>query len=105
MPGFIVPLNATVQCSHQGTAQPASIEPRVLINGSPVVTVPGTYTISACALSASSGPFCATGQWINGATRVLAGGKPVAITSGSSSCVATGNPLVVLTCQPKVTAS
>jgi hypothetical protein len=43
-----------------------------------------------------------TGQWLSGAVRVLAGGAPVAVVAGVSTCVPTGTPLLPVTVQPRV---
>jgi len=105
MPGFILHLGASVQCAHGGTAQPTSPNPRVLVGGQPVVTLACPYAIAGCTLASVPAPFCATGNWITGALRVTAGGQPVAIVGGSSTCVATGNPMLPVSFQTRVTAS
>jgi hypothetical protein len=79
--------------------------PRVLLTGQPVVTLSSPYAITGCALTGTSAPPCATGQWLVGATRVLAGGVPVAIMTGSSTCVPTGTPLMPVSAQTRVLAT
>jgi hypothetical protein len=93
-------------CSHAGTAQPLATNPRVMVDGMATVLVPGppTYAIAACALSASGGPFCVTGQPA-AATRVLSNGMPLAVALGFSTCLATGLPLVVTSSQTRVIAT
>jgi len=66
------------------------------------VTLSSPYAIAGCALTGTGSPPCATGQWLVGATRVLAGGVPVASMTGSSTCVPTGTPLVPVNAQPRV---
>lgn len=105
MPGLVLHLGATVQCSHGGTAQPTAPNPRVTLGGQPVVTLSCPYVVAGCALTASTGPFCASGQWLSGALRVTAGGQPLAIAGGSSTCAATGNPMLPVSFQTRVTAS
>lgn len=105
MPGPIVHLGATVLCSHAGTATPTTPFPRVLVAGQPVVTLTTQYAVVGCALTGTGAPPCATGQWVLGATRVLAGGAPVAVQSGSSVCVPTGTPMLPLVVQPRVIAT
>ncbi len=51
----------------------------MLLSGQPVVTLASPYVIAGCALTGTPNPPCVTGQWLVGATRVLAGGVPVAI--------------------------
>jgi hypothetical protein len=98
-------VGAVVMCAHAGTAQPTAPVPRVLVRGQPVVTIATPYAIAGCTLAAASAPFCVTGQWVVGATRVLATGVPVAVQTGTSVCVPTGTPMVPVFAQPRVTAS
>ena len=105
MPGFILHLGATVQCSHGGSAQPSAPNPRVMVSNQPVITLSCPYVIAGCPLASVPSPFCASGQWITGAMRVTAGGQPLAIVGGSSACPATGNPMMPVSFQTRVTAS
>jgi hypothetical protein len=102
MPAPALHLGAVVMCSHAGQATPATPFPRVLLSGQPAVTLSSPYVIVGCALTGTPNPPCATGQWLVGATRVLAGGVPVASMTGSSTCVPTGTPLVPVNAQPRV---
>jgi hypothetical protein len=81
---------------------PVAPFPRVLLSGQPAVTLSSPYAIAGCALTGTPNPPCATGQWLVGATRVLAGGVPVASMTGSSTCVPTGTPLVPVNAQLRV---
>jgi hypothetical protein len=105
MAGPALHLGAVVMCSHAGTATPAAPFPRVLLSGQPVVTLSSPYVIAGCALTGTGVPFCATGQWLTGATRVLAGGVPVATMAGTSTCVASGTPMLPLSAQVRVLAT
>jgi hypothetical protein len=105
MPGPALHLGAVVLCSHAGTATPAAPFPRVLLSGQPAVTLSSPCVIAGCALTGTSVPPCATGQWLVGATRVLAGGVPVAIMTGSSTCIPTGTPMVPVSAQARVLAT
>jgi hypothetical protein len=89
-------------CSHAGQATPVAPFPRVLLSGQPAVTLSSPYVIAGCALTGTPNPPCATGQWLVGATRVLAGGAPVASMTGSSTCIPTGTPLVPVSAQTRV---
>lgn len=104
MPGPILHLGATVICSHGGQATPAAPFARVVVSGQPVATLASPYLVAGCPLPPAAGGPCVTAQWITGATRVLAGGAPVLVQSGSAICAPTGVPLVVLMAQPRVTA-
>lgn len=102
MPVPALHLGAVVTCTHAGPATPVAPFPRVLLSGQPLVTIASPYAVTGCALTGSPNPPCATGQWLTGAVRVLAGGVPVAALSGSSTCIPTGTPLLPVSAQPRV---
>jgi hypothetical protein len=77
----------------------------VLVAGQPVVTLATPYVIAGCALTGSPTPPCATGQWVVGALRVLAGGTPLVVQSGTSITTPTGSPMLPLVVQPRVLAT
>lgn len=106
MPGFILHLGATVQCSHAGTATPTAPNPRVMVSGQPVVTISCPYVVAGCAFPpppAGNGP-CVTAQFVTSATRVLAGGVPVLLLDSQAICAPTGTPLLIVSTQTKATA-
>lgn len=105
MPAPVLHLGATVLCSHAGQATPLAPFPRVTLTGQPAVTVTSPYAITGCALTGSPNPPCVTGQWITGATRVLAGGVPLATMAGSSTCLPTGTPMLPVAAQTRVLAT
>ena len=102
MPAPVLHLGATVLCSHAGQATPTAPFPRVLVSGQPVVTIACPYVIVGCALTGTPNPPCATGQWVVGAVRVLAGGQPVVPMTGTSICVPTGTPMLPVAAQVRV---
>jgi hypothetical protein len=104
MPGPILHLGATVLCAHGGQATPTVPFPRVLVSGQPVTTLSAPYVVAACPFPPVSGGPCVTAQWVVGATRVLAGGVPVVVQTGSAVCVPTGTPLLPAVVQPRVIA-
>jgi hypothetical protein len=106
MPGPILHVGATVLCSHGGQAMPSAPNPRVMVSGQPIATIVAPYTVAGCAFvpPGGNGP-CATAQWSVGATRVMAGGQPVAILTGLATCVPTGTPLVPVQAQVRATAT
>ena len=105
MPLPALHLGAVVTCSPAGVATPAAPFPRVLVSGQPVATLASPYVIAGCALTGTVNPPCVTGQWVSGATRVLAGGVPVATMAGSSTCVAPGTPMLPVFSQTRVLAT
>lgn len=94
--------DATVSCVHQGRAQPGSASTRVKVSGKPVVSMPVTYTVSACTLPTNAGGPCATALWSGPAKRVKAGGMPVVLSTSSSTCAPTGTKLLVTVVQFRV---
>ena len=105
MPGPILHLGATVTCAHGGQATPTVPMPRVLVGGQPVTTIAAPYLVAGCPFPPVSGGPCVTGQWVVGATRVLAGGVPVVIQTGSAVCAPTGVPLLPLVAQVRAVAT
>ena len=106
MPGFLVNVLSQVQCLHGGIATPTVSNPRVLVNGQPTVLMSTPYQVAGCAMpppSAGNGP-CVTGQWTSGTVRVTSLGQPLLVQAGTSTCVPTGTPLVVMVTQPRVSA-
>lgn len=104
MPGFLLHLGATVQCSHAGLAQPTATNPRVTVSGQPIVTLGAPYTVAGCTMpppSAGNGP-CVTGQFITAATRITSNGQPVLLQDSQSICAPTGTPLLILMTQTRV---
>ena len=106
MPGFLLHVGATVLCMHGGQAQPTVPNPRVLVDGQPIVTQPLPYVVAGCPFvpPGGNGP-CVTAQWIMGATRVFAGGAPVLLQSSQAVCAPTGTPLNIIVTQTRVTGT
>jgi uncharacterized Zn-binding protein involved in type VI secretion len=104
MPGFLLHLGATVQCVHAGQAQPTAPNPRVLVNGQPIVTQPAPYAIAGCPFNVSGSPVpCVTAQWVSGATRVMSNGAPVLLLDSQAICTPNGTPLIITVTQTRVT--
>lgn len=101
MPAQILHRGASVLCSHAGQATPVSTFSRVTLSGQEVVTLTNQYSIAGCPLNSP----CATGQWTSGAARVTAGGAPVAVFSGQSTCIPTGAPMRPVMAQTRVLAT
>jgi hypothetical protein len=105
MAGFLLHVGAQVKCTHMGSATPASPNPRVLVSGQPVTTLPTQYMIAGCPLPPNAGGPCVTAQWTTAATRVLAGGTPILLFDSQATCTPTGVPLQVLSTQTRVTGA
>jgi hypothetical protein len=105
MPGFLLHLGATVLCAHGGQAQPTVTNPRVIVNGQPIVTQPSPHTVAGCPFTTPAGnPMpCVTGQWVSGATRVSSNGMPVLLFDSQAVCTPNGTPLIIIATQTRVT--
>jgi hypothetical protein len=95
-------LGATVLCAHGGQATPTVPDPRVCVNGQPIVTLSTTYVVAGCSLVPPPIPPCVSAQWVRGATRITAGGVPVLLMDGQAICTPTGTPLVPVVTQTRV---
>lgn len=103
MPGFLVHLNATVQCSHGGMATPTSPNPKVLVSGMPVTTMPKQYVVAGCPFTNGTTPQpCLTAQWTSSAMKILAGGEPVLLLDSQAITTPNGVPLLITSTQTKV---
>jgi len=103
MPGFLLHQGATVLCMHGGQAQATAPNPRVMVGGQPVVTQTAPHVVAGCPFSTPAGPMpCVTGQWVTGATRVLAGGQPVLLQDSQAVCTPNGTGLNVVVTQVRV---
>ncbi len=78
MPGFLLHVNAVMQCTHMAPAITTPTQPRVLVNGQPVATVANIITVAGCAFTLPNGKPqpCVMIKWLQPATRVLVNGQP-----------------------------
>jgi hypothetical protein len=105
MPGFLLHVGATVMCAHGGQAQPTSPNPKVLVSGQPIVTMPAPFAVAGCVFNLSGAPSpCVTANWVTAATRVTSNGMPVLLLDSQAICVPNGTPLIISATQTKVTA-
>lgn len=99
----------TVACAHQAPARPGPGDPRVRLDGAPVVPASTVYTVTGCPQpppTAANGP-CATSTppWSGTTLRVKAGGQALVLRESTVTCVPTGTPLRVSATQMRVRAS
>lgn len=105
MPGFILHVGATILCAHGGQAQPTQPNPRVMVSGQPIVTLPAPFVVAGCPFNVSGSPVpCITAQWVTAAARVTSNGMPVLLLDSQAICVPNGTPLMILATQLRVTA-
>jgi len=107
MPGFLLHVGATVQCSHAGQAQPTAPNPRVTVSGQPTVLMTAPYVVAGCAFPpppTANGP-CVTAQWVTGAARVTSNGQPLLLLDSQAICTPTGTPLLIVQTQTRATGA
>jgi hypothetical protein len=84
MPGFLLHVNATMQCTHQAPATITPSQPRVLVSGQPVATMDSQIAVAGCLFQIPFGVGtkpqpCVTVKWTNPSTRFLIGVKAAAL--------------------------
>lgn len=106
MPGFLLHVGATTMCVHGGQAQPTQPNPRVLVSGQPIVTLPAPFVVAGCPFNVSGAPVpCVTAQWVTAAVRVTSNGMPVLLMDSQAICVPNGTPLMIVVTQVRVTGT
>src|SRR5688572_17545770 len=81
MPGFLLHVNATIQCFHAAPVTTAPTQPRVLVSGQPVATALNQLLVTGCLFQIPFGVGtkpqpCVRVQWANISARVLVSGQP-----------------------------
>jgi hypothetical protein len=91
----VVTAAAVVTCTHLGKATPAP-QPRVIVNGTPAITVATIYQIVGCQFPTmtSGAPPCVAGNFVAGSSRVLVSGSPLIISGSPSTSQPNQTPLI-----------
>ena len=88
---YLLDETITGQCTHGGSARPLAGNPRVKINGAPVLTVATQLAISGCPNVVGPSPFpCVLGAFTAGAARVKVMGVPVLLDTSQAINTPTG---------------
>jgi uncharacterized Zn-binding protein involved in type VI secretion len=114
MPGLLLHVGASMQCTHQAPSTIVASQARVLVNGQPAATSADLITVAGCPFTVP-GPKpqpCVTVRWVMTSSRVLIGGMPALLQpgpgSGSGICQSPEQipqgPPAVASLQLKVTA-
>lgn len=83
MPGFMLHVGATVQCTHFAPAATAPTQPRVLVSGQPVAVSSNVILVAGCLFQVPTPAGvpkpqpCVTVKWAMLSTRVKVMGQPV----------------------------
>jgi hypothetical protein len=105
MPGFLLHVGATAQCSHAGRAQPTVPNPRVTVGGQPTVTIAAPWAIAGCPVVPAAGGPDVIATFITSATRITSNGQPLLLVDSQALCSPTGVPLMILVTQTRVTGT
>jgi hypothetical protein len=104
MGSYLLPISATVMCSHGGQAAAASPNPSVTLDGEPTVLLSAQWVVAGCPLVPPPLPPCVAAQYVTGTVRVTSNGQPLVISSGQAISIPNGTPLIPANPQGRVTA-
>lgn len=100
---YLLDKNATGQCTHGGGAQPLAGNPRVKLDGAPVLTVATQFAVSGCPNVVGNSPFpCVLGVFATGATRVKVMGMPVLLDTSQATNTPTGVTITLINSRQRV---
>ena len=102
MAGLLLDTAAAVMCAHGGSAHPVTPNARVRVNGAPIATLPGSWTVAGCPLPPEGGGPCLVAQFTTAATRVTSDGQPVLLSDSLAVVTPTAAPLIVTGAQNRV---
>jgi hypothetical protein len=105
MAGYLLPMGATVTCSHGGQAVATSPNPSVMVAGEPTVLLNAQWAVAGCPLVPPPLPPCVAAQYVTGTTRVTSNGQPLVISSGQAVSIPNGTPLIPVSPQTRVSAT
>ena len=107
MPGYIVQVGATIQCTHGASAAIVPSQVRVKLSGQPAAVLSDTTNVAGCPFQVPIGTGtkpqpCISVRWTVPATRVRAGGTFVLIQSSTGICqsaeqIPQGPPVIAAT--------
>jgi len=100
---YVLDQNVVAQCTHAGSARPLAGNPRVKINGTPVLTIASQFAVSGCPNMVGTSPFpCVLAAFAAGATRVKVAGSPVLLDISQATTTPTGVSLTLTSAQQRV---
>ena len=100
---FVLTTKATGKCSHAADAKPTTGNPRVKIDGAPVLTIATQFTVLGCPNVVGSSPFpCAIAMFPAGSARIKVMALPVLLDTSRPTVVPTGVSLTLTSPQQRV---
>ena len=87
MPGYLLHIGASVQCTHAAPATATPSAPRVLVSGQPVATVAGLWSVTGCPFQIPAPPGtvpspCIQVKWAMPSARITVAGSPALLQPG-----------------------
>jgi hypothetical protein len=84
MPGFLLHVNAGLQCTHMAKATIAPLQPRVVVGSQPVAPLASVIAVAGCpfqipVVAGTKPQPCVTVKWTMPSTRFLVAGQPAAL--------------------------
>lgn len=109
MPGYVLTVASTIQCTHGATATAMPSQTKALADNSPILTESDTHTVAGCPFNVSGAPQpCVTIEWKGGSAKVKAEGNKVLTQSSIGLCKgasgATQGVAIIANTQTKVKA-
>ena len=103
---FILTTKATGTCSHAADARPTTGNPRVKIDGAPVLTIASQFAVQGCPNVVGTSPFpCAIGTFPAGSARIRVMKLPVLLDTSQPVVLPTGVTLTITSPQQRVKES
>lgn len=100
---FVLTTKATGKCSHAADALPTTGNPRVKIDGAPVLTIASQFAVQGCPNVVGNSPFpCAIAMFPVGSARIKVMKLPVLLDTSHATIVPTGAGLTISNPQPRV---
>jgi hypothetical protein len=87
MTGYLMHVNATVNCPHGGGASYLPAQTRVLVTGLPAASVAGLWTVTGCPFTVGGKPQpCVTIRWLSPSGRITLSASPAELSSPAGTC-------------------
>jgi hypothetical protein len=87
MTGYLMHVNATVNCPHGGHASYLPAQTRALVTGQPIASVAGHWTVTGCPFTVGGKPQpCVAIRWLSPSGRIKVTGSPVELSTPTGTC-------------------
>ena len=87
MTGFVMHVNATVNCPHGGHASYQPAQMRVRVTDQLAASVAGLWTVTGCPFTVGTVPQpCVTIRWLAPSGRIKVDGSPAELSTPTGAC-------------------